>query len=92
MRSALQAITRTEQTHPSMTMPLSAALAAPFAVLGVRTQHGYVTEVEYLPRDHDEIAPRDRVAAKTVRQLERYLAEQSRHEPALETVEPVWSS
>jgi methylated-DNA-[protein]-cysteine S-methyltransferase len=53
--------------------PWSASLRAPFATLAVRTQGDAVTEVAYLPRDARLIAPRERVAERTVRELERYL-------------------
>jgi methylated-DNA-[protein]-cysteine S-methyltransferase len=53
----------------------SAALRAPFAVLGVRTDAGAVTRVSYLPLATRARAPRDPVAERAVRELERYLAD-----------------
>lgn len=50
-------------------------LHAPFAALGIRTHAGALTDIEYLPRGHREIAPLDRIAEDAVRQLERYLAD-----------------
>jgi len=65
----------------AMTMPATprldwaAVLHTPFASLGVRTRGGCISGIEYLPGDEPEIAPRDRVAADALRQLERYLAD-----------------
>jgi len=53
----------------------SATLRAPFAVLGVRTDARAVTAVSYLPLATRARAPRDRVAERAVRELERYLAD-----------------
>ena len=53
----------------------SAALRAPFAVLGVRTDAGAVTRVSYLPLATRVRAPRDALAERAVRELERYLAD-----------------
>lgn len=55
--------------------PWSAVLHAPFAALGIRSDAGALTGIEYLPRTHREIAPLDRIAEDAVRQLERYLAD-----------------
>jgi len=51
----------------------SATLRAPFAVLGVRTNGHAVTGVAYLPAGEREIAPRDAITARALRELERYL-------------------
>ena len=51
----------------------AACVSAPFATLGVRTNGRAVTELAYLPLDIGEQAPTDRVAARTARELERYL-------------------
>lgn len=51
----------------------SAAVRAPFAVLGIRTGGGCITQIQYLPQEHLEVAPRDRVAARATRELLRYL-------------------
>jgi methylated-DNA-[protein]-cysteine S-methyltransferase len=53
----------------------AARIAAPFAVLGIRTDRNSVTGIEYLPRGGPTLAPRDRVAEHAVRQIERYLAD-----------------
>lgn len=50
-----------------------ARLATPFAVLGVRTCGAVLTDIEYLPPGAPELAPLDRVAERTCRQLERWL-------------------
>ena len=54
-------------------VPWSATLRAPFATLGVRSDGHAVTGVAYLPDGEDEIAPRDGVAERAVRELEHYL-------------------
>ena len=51
----------------------SAAMRAPFAVLGVRSDGDAVTHVAYLPQGAAEKPPRDRVGAKALREIERYL-------------------
>ena len=51
----------------------AAAIKAPFAVLGIRTDDDAVTHVAYLPDDTPELMARDRTAARAVREIERYL-------------------
>jgi methylated-DNA-[protein]-cysteine S-methyltransferase len=51
----------------------TAAIRAPFAVLGIRSDGNAVTNVAYLPDDEPEQAPRDRIAARALREIERYL-------------------
>ena len=53
----------------------AAKLAAPFAVLGIRTAGGAVTGIEYLPPGERAQAPADALAERACRQLERYLAD-----------------
>ena len=53
----------------------AAKLKAPFAVLGIRTARGAVTGIEYLPRGERAQSPRDAVAERACRQLERYLGD-----------------
>ena len=53
----------------------SAKLAAPFAVLGVRTAGGKLVGIEYLPKATRELSPTDAVAERACRQLERYFAD-----------------
>ena len=50
-------------------------MRAPFAVLGIRSDGSQLTAIEYLPAGERVLAPRDRIAEKTCRQLERYLAD-----------------
>ena len=50
-----------------------ARLATPFAVLGIRTSGGLLTDIEYLPVGAPVLAPLDRLAERTCRQIERYL-------------------
>ena len=53
----------------------AAKMKAPFAVLGIRTASGAVTGIEYLPKTERAKAPDNALAERTVRQLERYLAD-----------------
>jgi methylated-DNA-[protein]-cysteine S-methyltransferase len=53
----------------------SAKLAAPFAVLGIRTASGAVTGIDYLPKGGRTQAPADALAERACRQLERYFAD-----------------
>ena len=55
--------------------PWSATLRAPFAVLGVRADAHAVTEVAYLPLGERAVAPRGAIAARAMRELERYLGD-----------------
>lgn len=59
--------------RPRLDPAWTARIAAPFAVLGIRTAGGCVTGIEYLPADTAELDPQDAVARQAVRQLERYL-------------------
>ena len=56
-----------------MLEPYHAKYLAPFAVLGIRTAGELLTGIEYLPRGAATLAPLNRLAARTCRQLERYL-------------------
>jgi len=51
----------------------AARLRTPFAVLGIATGDGVVQGVRYLPRSERASAPRDAIAERTVREIERYL-------------------
>jgi len=53
----------------------SACVRTPFAVLGLRTEGGAVTQLHYLAPDEPERAPADRTAARAVAELQRYLAD-----------------
>jgi methylated-DNA-[protein]-cysteine S-methyltransferase len=57
------------------TIPYSAKLKTPFAVLGIRTAGGAVTGIGYLPTSEHAQAPTDAIAERACRQLERYLAD-----------------
>ncbi len=57
----------------SLTEGFQAKLAAPFAVLGVRTLGDALTEIVYLPRDAPALQPQNRLAAEVCRQLAAYL-------------------
>jgi methylated-DNA-[protein]-cysteine S-methyltransferase len=89
MRQAIHAITmrtlaidfgprpagRTSSRLPEAAQPFAAKLAAPFAVLGIRTRGNKLVGIEYLPTGERELAPADAVAERTCRQLQRYLAD-----------------
>ena len=55
------------------TLPFAAKLRTPFAVLGIRTNGRALTELWYLRRGERAHGPRDAIAEKTMRELERYL-------------------
>ena len=50
-----------------------AKLSTPFAVLGVRTLGDRVTDIDYLPLGIAALAPLNKLAERTCRELERYL-------------------
>jgi methylated-DNA-[protein]-cysteine S-methyltransferase len=52
---------------------LTARLATPFAVLGIRTAGELLTGIEYLPRGVATLAPVTRFGDRVCRQIERYL-------------------
>src|SRR4051812_29021006 len=54
-------------------MQYEATVAAPFAVLGIRSERGRLVELAYLPTGTTIIAPRNAIAERVVRELERYL-------------------
>jgi len=56
-----------------MQEPFHARIAAPFAVLGIRTLGGRVTDIAYLPRGAATLAPLNALAERACRELERYL-------------------
>ena len=51
----------------------TARIAAPFAVLGIRTAGQCLTDIEYLPKGAATLDPIDKFAARVCRQIERYL-------------------
>jgi len=52
-----------------------AVIAAPFGAVGIRTASGSVCEIAYLPRSARLVAPRNGLADRAARQIERYLAD-----------------
>jgi methylated-DNA-[protein]-cysteine S-methyltransferase len=50
----------------------SAIVAAPFGAIGIRTEHGMVRELVYLPSSYSEKAPTDKTAERAARQIEAY--------------------
>ncbi len=60
---------------PQSSPIFSAIVAAPFGFIGIRNDRECVRELVYLPASYREQAPENRLAEKTARQVERYLAE-----------------
>jgi methylated-DNA-[protein]-cysteine S-methyltransferase len=58
----------------SLTESFDAKLAAPFAVLGIRTSSQSLTEIRYLPRNAAPLQPQSRYAHEVCRQVKEYLA------------------
>lgn len=54
-----------------------AIVRAPFAMLGIRTNGRAVSRVTYLPDDVEELDAANRLAARAVREIERYLDDAS---------------
>ena len=52
-----------------------AKLATPFAVLGLRTDEDWLTDIEYLPPDTPTLAPQNPLAREVCNQLQAYLAD-----------------
>jgi methylated-DNA-[protein]-cysteine S-methyltransferase len=50
-----------------------AKLPTPFALLGIRTEGGFLAEIAFLKKSGKALAPRDRLAERACVQLERYL-------------------
>ena len=50
-----------------------AKLATPFAVLGIRIEEDWLTDIEYLPLDTSLLAPQNLFAAEVCNQLQAYL-------------------
>lgn len=67
--------TRPRRRAPPEGQSFSAKLAAPFAVLGLRTAGGRLVSIEYLPKATREIGPTDAIAERACRQIERYLSD-----------------
>lgn len=53
----------------------TAIVATPFGAMGIRTEDGRLKEMVYLQRHFQEKDAGDAVAAKAVRQIQRYLAD-----------------
>lgn len=53
----------------------SAIVSVPFGFIGVRTEHGMISELVYLPERFREKAPVDNVAEQAASQIESYIAE-----------------
>jgi methylated-DNA-[protein]-cysteine S-methyltransferase len=60
---------------PEVTVDYQAKLAAPFAVLGIRIEEDWLTDIEYLPLDTPTLAPATSLAREVCDQLQAYLAD-----------------
>ncbi len=60
---------------PSGPISWSAKLRAPFAMLGLRTEAGALTQLCYLPVGTPAQRPTDRIAERAAREIERYFAD-----------------
>lgn len=67
--------TRHHTAAPDDGAGYAARLRTPFAVLGIRTCGDALTGVDYLPLTVRALAPRDALAARTVAEIGRYLAD-----------------
>jgi methylated-DNA-[protein]-cysteine S-methyltransferase len=64
------------KTNPRVSAPdYQAKLATPFAVLGVRIEEDWLTDIEYLPPDTDTLPPQTSLAAEVCEQLQAYVAD-----------------
>ncbi len=52
-----------------------AKLATPFAVLGIRIEEDWLTDIEYLPLDTPPLAPQTSLAKEVSNQLQAYVAD-----------------
>ena len=64
---------RRQQRSSGTVRAFQARLAAPFGVVGVRTEGECIAEIVYLPRSQTPLAPANRLAERACRQIERYL-------------------
>ena len=55
--------------------PTAARLRTPFALLGIRTENGKLTGVDYLPQSERAQRPVDAFTAEVVAEIGRYLAD-----------------
>ena len=60
---------------PGATVDFQAKLAAPFAVLGIRIEEDWLTDIEYLPLNTPTLAPRTSLAREVCNQLQAYLTD-----------------
>lgn len=65
--------------RPIVSHDYAAKLAAPIAVLGIRTSGGVVTGVDYLAKGERTQAPANAIAERACRQLERYFRDPEFH-------------
>jgi len=72
----MQTDNRPAGNQPAGNQPAySAKLRMPCAVLGIRTAHGAITAIAYLPKSERAQAPTDELAERAILQIERYLAD-----------------
>ena len=72
-RNTTRILTGTKANAPVLST-YQARLVTPFAVLGVRTDEDWLTDIEYLPLDTPPLAPQNPLAGEVCKQLECYLA------------------
>jgi len=60
--------------HPSNGLPYQAKIRAPFAVLGIRTEEDWLTEIDYLPLSTPVMPPSTPLAKEVCGQLQTYLS------------------
>ena len=58
---------------PALLDSYDARVRTPFAVLGIGTQNGRLTRIQYLPKEAATLSPVNHVAERVCRQLERYV-------------------
>jgi methylated-DNA-[protein]-cysteine S-methyltransferase len=58
---------------PNLAKAYQAQLVTPFAVLGIRTEENWLTDIDYLPSNIPALAPTTPLAAEVCRQLLAYL-------------------
>lgn len=64
---------RTKTVGKDRSNNFQAKFAAPFAVLGVRTEDEWLVDIDYLPLDTSELSPQNEIASEVCNQLRAYL-------------------
>jgi methylated-DNA-[protein]-cysteine S-methyltransferase len=61
------------RSHASSPQRYTAIVRTPFAMLGIATDAGALTQLTYLAPEVDELRAQDAIAARAAREIERYL-------------------